>query len=164
MGLGGASVGAGAALLGGWLQQRSQAKSSREVRHEERHQALGQTALTELLGLQQRLRVSPGDFDHADQTWIADTVEHLQSARMAMLLVPNAPETRRRMEEIFQLASRMSVAGAPLMRRLFVMEMTTEGIEVLAAFMRGDPLPPPSELFVGRQLMVAEHDARRTGT
>lgn len=60
IGFSGAVVGAGGALLGGWLQQRHQAAVAQEQREaaragllEERGRAAGERALSELYGLPQ---------------------------------------------------------------------------------------------------------------
>ncbi|GGX94787.1 hypothetical protein GCM10010298_70290 [Streptomyces microflavus] len=50
-GLIGATVGASGALMGGWLQQRYQAKPAKDQRRNERRLAAGQVALDMLVRL-----------------------------------------------------------------------------------------------------------------
>ncbi|MEU0844803.1 hypothetical protein ABZ370_35765 [Streptomyces sp. NPDC005962] len=173
-GFGGAVVGAGGALLGGWLQQRHQAKVTREQQEaaradllEERGRAAGEKALSELYALRRYLQdCKTRPVPEERQPWRVKTRAFIDEAELAVMLMPNAREVQARIGEAADLIIDTLTIGREEARQMTDQEHIThvhrclggtrDAIAALSAFMRGDPLPKP-----GRHLrMYIEETAR----
>ncbi|MCX5261781.1 hypothetical protein OOK27_47970 [Streptomyces canus] len=97
-GLIGAVVGAGGALLGGWFQHRQQTRADRQKQIDERAQAAGNNALTELYALRRHIvRGGPQQESEGPGSWLWSGVEMADQAEMAAGLIPQAEEVRSRL-------------------------------------------------------------------
>lgn len=161
IGLVGAVVGAGGALLGGWLQQRHQAKLAKDERLDERGYTAGETALGELYQLRQHLIESgvAGPVPQDRQPWRFIAVNHLDAAEMAVMLMPNAPAVHDRVVEVLNVAKRYELAGQHRHQQIrWLTACVGSAIDMLSAHMRADPVP---EIGVRRfRDQVREHDNR----
>lgn len=150
IGFGGAVVGAGGALLGGWFQQRYQTKAARSQRVEERAREAGNNALTELLVLRRLVTENVhANLDEEMPNWRKVAERHMDAAEMALLLMPQAEEVRARVVKALNLAERALAFAARTaqglnMEKLHLYNCSNEAIQVVSAFMRDDPLPEPS--------------------
>jgi len=151
-GLGGAVVGAGSALLGGWLQQRHAAKTALEERREGYSRAAQETTLSELLQLQQSVMDFLAEHERATEGEIAElvnrVVRHTHAARASGMLLLGTPDLLRRLDEVFRvLAGSSRIPQEPNRRVPSLIESyltgSEEGLAILSAFMRGEELPPP---------------------
>ncbi|MEU0942530.1 hypothetical protein ABZ379_06995 [Streptomyces canus] len=162
IGLIGVVVGAGLSIFGAWLQQRGQTKTARQERLEIRGTTIGETALNELIVARNSLQVAlEGDGSTSDA--LAATREAVGRAETAALTLPNVNALHMRMADVFKLYSARGWVGAVRgsFRVTWQLNTTIESIEILAAFLRGDPLPAPSSWFVQSQRKVEEADATR---
>lgn len=168
IGFGGAVVGAGGALVGGWLQQRHQATVLREQQEaartgllEERGRAAGEKALSELYALRRHLkdcelRPVPAEL----QPWRGIARTFIDDAELAVMLMPNAAQVQSRVADAARLITETLMIGRDEARMMtdgehrthvnLCLAGTLEAIGVLSAFMRGDPLP-------GRGRLVSRH-------
>jgi hypothetical protein len=164
IGFGGAVVGAGGALLGGWLQQRHQATVLREQQEaaragllEERGRAAGEKALSELYSLRRHLtdcELRPVPEER--QPWRGIARSFIDDAELAVMLMPNAAEVQSRITDAAGLITETLMIRREEARELTdgahrthihrCLAGTLEAIGVLSAFMRGDPLPEPGRL------------------
>ncbi|MET9410827.1 hypothetical protein ABZX90_34465 [Streptomyces sp. NPDC002935] len=165
IGFGGAVVGAGGALLGGWLQQRHQATVTREQQEaaragllEERGRAAGEKALYELYALRRHLKdCKLRPVSEERQPWRPIARAFIDDAELAVRLMPNAREVQSRITDAAGLITETLVIGRDEAREMTDPEHRThisrclagtlEAIEALSAFMRGDPLPEPGRLL-----------------
>lgn len=161
IGFGGAVVGAGGALLGGWLQQRHQAKTARHERLEARGYAAGEQALAELYQLRQHLVECgvAGNVPQERQPWRFIAVTHLDEAELAVMLMPSAPLVHARVVEVLILAKRFELAGQHRQRQVqWMKHCVVAAIDMLSAHMRGEPIP---EIGLERyRTRAREHDSR----
>lgn len=169
IGFGGAVVGAGGALVGGWLQQRHQATVLRQQQEaaragllEERGRAAGEKALSELYALRRHLkdcelRPVPGE----RQPWRGIARTLIDDAELAVMLMPNAAEVQSRVADAAGLITQTLMIGRDEARMMtdgehrthvsLCLGGTLEAIGVLSAFMRGDPLPDRGRLVSGHR-------------
>ncbi|MEU6001563.1 hypothetical protein ABZ837_27520 [Streptomyces sp. NPDC047197] len=162
MGLTGAAVGATGALMGGWLQQRLQSKAAREQQREERRYIAGQTALDMLIRLR-RTAASRVDSPESEDDWIDVFVEHTTAYEAALLLIPDADHLRERLYAISRaLGHYESLGQSHQDANLWLDSTALEAIRVLSAFLRQEPLPNPSHVFLEQQGMIEAH-YRNTG-
>jgi hypothetical protein len=142
-GLGGAVIGLGGALGGAWLQQSYGAKAAKQQRLEERALTSGETAINELLQLSQL--VDEASMERLpDQDWIGRARDHTRRAEIAVTVIPDSVDLRYRMTRIFfSMRSRYGGRdeGGSGMAKFYYSRGAREGVEVLAAFLRGDDLP-----------------------
>ncbi|MFB6756590.1 hypothetical protein ACFCX6_37355 [Streptomyces sp. NPDC056353] len=138
------------------MQQRLQANAARRERREGYGREAGQAALNELLQLRHHIAESreavQGDRELADEEWFATALRCIRTAEVFTVMIPGDPELQRSMQEVFQATNeyrwsrgrRARVAK----RGLQGLESITErGIEVLAAYMRGEPIPDARSQF-----------------
>lgn len=174
IGLIGASVGAGGALLGGWLQQRHQAKVTREQQEaaradllEERGRAAGEKALSELYALRRYLQdCKTRPVPEERQPWRVKARAFIDEAELAVMLMPNAKEVQTRIECAAGMIIETLRIGREEARQITDREHIThvyrclagtrDAIRALSAFMRGDPLPNP-----GRHLRMHMEETAR---
>ncbi|MET9510772.1 hypothetical protein ABZX62_20320 [Streptomyces flavidovirens] len=147
IGFGGAVVGAGAALLGGLLQHRYQAKTTAAERTQEYGRAAGEKALTELYALRRHMiECGMADIPEARQPWQYIAKTHMDEAELAVMLMPKAQKVQDRISEVMGAGSQqMTTSGGDRVRQTTVGRgMALEAIDILSAYMRGDALPKPS--------------------
>lgn len=166
-GLGGAVIGAGGALLGGWLQQHHQAKTARRERQHGYSRASQERALDALVQIHQV--VFDYTRDHPEDTPLLEhkakvidkVMEHAHVARTATMLVMNAPELRERLDEVFMVllgfpAAPMAESEQPSSaRNTWLLTASQEGMDILSAAMREEPIPQSSEGFVEQMIITA---------
>jgi hypothetical protein len=167
IGFGGAVMGAGGALLGGWLQHRQQADTARRERWEGYGRSAGEATLTELLTAQEEMtdwaRRFSGSEDDAEELHTI-ILKRGSAAKHSSLLIPEASELRARLKVVLDVM--MDYYSAPAqegffqsMARLRWSYMAAqEGIELLAAFLRGEHLPTPTAGFTTQR---SQRDAYR---
>ncbi|MBZ6261188.1 hypothetical protein KVH22_37415 [Streptomyces olivaceus] len=153
-GLGGAAIGAGGALLGGWLQQRHQAKLDREQREEARAglvEERGRTAADKALGELYTLRrhVSTWEVDlsaEAKNQWYQTGHTHADEAELNAALIPEADNLRERLQDALESArTSMQIDAWESEHEPYLSAFDTEhAIGLLSAYMRGDSLPAPT--------------------
>ncbi|MFF8430545.1 hypothetical protein ACF07Y_36475 [Streptomyces sp. NPDC016566] len=164
IGLIGASVGAAGALLGGWLQQRSQARIAKKERHEQRAVAAGDTSLMEMLHLQRQLEVALGSLGQHPPTPLPYRTyieEHSRAAEVALLRMPDAAALRHRMKDVFAVLQWFEVAGrSPALKIKWALAAVQDGVELLSAFLRDEPLPAHGDAFLEHQAAVLRHMER----
>ncbi|WP_328939204.1 hypothetical protein OG288_36900 [Streptomyces tauricus] len=161
-GFGGALVGAGGALLGGWLQQRLQAKTAKAERREERRYTAGQTALDMLIRLRQATASRTEDQEGED-AWADAFVDWTVTFDAALYVVPDGDQMREQVFQIMRLIGFYEALGQTHQEsNLWIDSLCKEAIEVLAAFLREEPLPRFSRFFLDQQGMVEAH--RRSHT
>jgi hypothetical protein len=148
IGLGGATIGAGAAILGGWIQQRQQVKTDRQKLIEERGQTAGHEALAVLYALRRHIASwDPGLDAEGREAWVLSGQEMADEADMAVGLVPESREIRVRMEEALSVVrSRLGQDRLRTTSEAYSTAiLTTHAIDILQTFLRGgEPLPPRS--------------------
>ncbi|MGW2932942.1 hypothetical protein ACWDA7_13990 [Streptomyces sp. NPDC001156] len=156
-GLGGAAIGAGGALLGGWLQQRHQVKTAREQKIGDLGRAAGDKLLAELYGLRRLVMdCSYEEFREEHPQWRKTAVNHVDAVELAVGLIPQAPGVRTRVKEAMDLAESgtlyaMRADLGPRRELLHLFGGCNEAIEIVSAFMRGDPIPAPSRWVARRK-------------
>jgi hypothetical protein len=157
IGLGGAAIGAGAAILGGWLQQRQQAKADREQRREERRYSNGQTALEMLIRFREaNMRRTEDPESMRDFT--EALVEFVMAFDAALYVVSDGGEMRSRVMRIMGVAAdSIDLGPAHQESKTWTHAMFTEAICVLSAFLREEPLPKPSREFLEVRQTVRAH-------
>ncbi|WP_073947638.1 hypothetical protein [Streptomyces kebangsaanensis] len=163
MGLAGAVVGAGGALLGGWLQ----ARTARGERIEGYRRDAAQAALNELIQLRHELMVHDRErpmepeygLSGAFQDFMHAGERRLMAMNASVLLIPD-PRLRERLERVYEVGNAwLLVPGLRAGGQISWMQAAArEGIEVLGAFLRGDPLPPEYEGFTTMRQHVAERN------
>ncbi|MEU0844805.1 hypothetical protein ABZ370_35775 [Streptomyces sp. NPDC005962] len=157
IGLIGASVGAAGALLGGWLQQRHQAKISKEERREGRRLATGQSALDMLIRLRQAT-ANRTDTPEGEDAWTDAFVDWTVTFDAALYVVPDGDEMREQVFEIVRLIGYYESLGQTHREsNLWIDALCREALAVLSAFLREDPLPTPSRFFLNQLDMVEAH-------
>lgn len=166
IGLIGASVGAAGALLGGWLQHRQQRDTARQERWEEYGRAAGEATLTELLTAQEEMNAWWSSFagldDEANDLYRIISDRAL-AARHCSLLIPEAIELRARLNTVLAVMTDYKCAppgeeSQALIHFKWSYRATREGIEALATYLRGEPLPPATMNF---KMMEARRTAYR---
>lgn len=161
IGFGGAVVGAGGALLGGWLQQRHQARIAKQERREERRLASGQAALDMLIRLRQAT-ASRTQNPESEDAWTGAFVDWTVTFDAALYVVPDGEEMREQVFEIVRLIGYYEELGQTHQEaNLWIDALCREALAVLSAFLREEPLPNPSRFFLDQQEMVEAHLATR---
>ncbi|MCX4608715.1 hypothetical protein [Streptomyces mirabilis] len=157
-GLGGAVIGAGGALLGGWLQQRHQAKTAKQQRREERRFTAGRTALDMLIRLRHVAANRAEGDDESEAAWVDGLVEWTTTFDAALLVVPDGKEMRERVFEVVRHLGFYESLGQTHSEASGWIDATClEGIELLSAFLREEPLPAQSRPFRDRTGMIEAH-------
>ncbi|QHA04602.1 hypothetical protein GQF42_16045 [Streptomyces broussonetiae] len=161
IGFGGAVVGAGGALLGGWLQQHYQDKAAKELRRDERRYATGQTALEMLIRFRHASMKRTEDAD-SDLAFSEALVEFVTTFDAALYVVPGGDEMRRRVLGTIGLAAAYMEPRRPNSEdKSWIDTCCKEAIGVLSAFLREEPLPEPSQRFLEQhELMRARSRAQ----
>ncbi|WP_406431569.1 hypothetical protein OHA59_36705 [Streptomyces sp. NBC_01589] len=159
----GAAVGASGALVGGWLQQRHQAKTAKEQRRDERRFTAGRTALDMLIRLRRAAASrSQGDAE-SEGAWVDELVEWTTTFDAALLVVPDGDEMRERVFEVVRHLGFYDSLGQTYSEANDWIYLTCkEAIELLSAFLREEPLPPRSRPFMDQIGMVQAHLRART--
>lgn len=167
-GLIGVSVGAAGALLGGWYQQRWQAKEARIQRREDRAHAAGETALNSLLLVLQNisaLRASlrePGAAHPPNNEWIVESLNHLQAVEVATWQIPGPEKLRYRIHIAIQNANNYGTAEIPqgeipaAVHMDWIKLAAQEALACMSAFIRNEALPPHYNEFAQQM----EHSQR----
>ncbi|MDV9175972.1 hypothetical protein R6V09_38365 [Streptomyces sp. W16] len=162
IGFGGAVVGAGGALLGGWLQQHHAAKTAKDERRSERRYTTGQAALEILIRFRQATASRTEDQESED-AWNDVFIDLTVTFDAALYVVPDGDEMREQVFEIVRLIAYYEQLGQTHQEsNLWIDSLCKEAIEVLSAFLREDPLPSPSRFFLDQQEMVEAHLRNRT--
>ncbi|MFE9649323.1 hypothetical protein ACFYO0_35470 [Streptomyces sp. NPDC006365] len=157
IGFGGAVVGAGGALLGGWLQQRHQARIAKAERREERRYTAGQAALDMLIHFRQAT-ANRIDEEESENAWTEVFVEWSVTFDAALYVVPDADEMRDRVFGIMGFIGYHEALGQTHSEaNLWIDALCKEAIAVLSAFLREEPLPEPSQFFLDQREMVRAH-------
>jgi hypothetical protein len=160
IGLGGAAVGASAALLGGWIQQVHQARTARAELRDQRGYEAARTALAELYVLRQHVHACEGSSVPPErEPWRKIASDHLDAAELAVLLIPNVSKARGEALGALLLAERFELAGRERWAQLgWIRECAAAAIVILSTHMRGDPVAhvPLTRL----QQIVDDHDSR----
>ncbi|MFK4547367.1 hypothetical protein RKD29_006963 [Streptomyces tendae] len=165
-GLGGALIGGAASFGGVWLTLSHQKDLAREARLLEIGQVAADKALNELIALGAFLETVGGNdvvTAHTDERLpYLDTVfGHLKNTDLAVTRIPNR-DVRKRVTLHLQLANRYRAAGV---RHYFAIrwfgELRKDMVDVLAAYIRDDALPPLSEQTVEKQTRVTRHEERQ---
>ncbi|REK88253.1 hypothetical protein DY245_22395 [Streptomyces inhibens] len=166
IGLIGASVGAAGALLGGWLQHRQQKDTARQERWEGYARAAGEATLTELLAAQEEMTAWWSSFtgldDEANDLY-GIILERGRTAKHCSLLIPEAIELRARLKTVLAVMTDYKCAPPgdepeALIHFKWSYRATQEGIESIATFLRGEPLPPATMNF---KMLEAQRTAYR---
>ncbi|SEC34741.1 hypothetical protein [Streptomyces sp. KS_5] len=148
IGLAGAVIGAGGALLGGWLQQRQQALTAKAERREERRYTAGQAALDMLIRFRHATASRINDDEGVD-AWTEAFVEWLVTFDAALYVVPDGDEMRKRLFGIMGFIGCYEDLGHNHSEAsLWIDDLCREAIGVLSAFLREEPLPEPSPFFI----------------
>ncbi|MFF7477080.1 hypothetical protein [Streptomyces sp. NPDC008092] len=141
----GAAIGAGGALLGGWLQQSRQAKTAKEQRREERRYAAGQAALEMLI----RFRHASMKRTKETESTLAFTealVEFVTTFDAALYVVSDAEEMRTRVLDTMSFSAyTIELGHTHDEAKSWIDVICKEAIGVLSAFLREEPLPEPSQ-------------------
>jgi len=147
-GLIGATVGAGAVLLGGWLQHRYQVKTMREERREVQTRAACEALLKELLDLQRSMHGVLRSYDvrSSNVDWRREQGPYLREIEMATYLIP-VPELRSQMTDVITVIYH-DPAEEPLGALTHFMAVAQVGIDAVTAYLRGDALPPLDDWFL----------------
>jgi len=157
IGLAGAVIGAGGALLGGWLQQRHQAQTAKAERWEERRYTAGQAALDMLIRFRHATASRINDDEGVD-AWTEAFVEWSVTFDAALYVVPDGDEMRKRVFGIMGVAGYYEDLGQNHSEAaLWIDALCREAIGVLSAFLREEPLPEPSRSFLDQREMVGAH-------
>jgi hypothetical protein len=172
-------IGAGAAILGTVAGSGASLwATTRTLRHEatkaiderrdaaaklidERGQTAGREALAEFYAL--RRHIVQWDFPpdvEARRAWFHAGEEMADKAEMTAGLIPQAPEVRPRLEEALNVTLRcMLVNRRSAVRSTFRSKNAVDhAIEILQAFLRGDPLPEPSAAVEDLRQHRAQYD------
>jgi hypothetical protein len=172
IGLIGASVGAGGALLGVWLQQRYQAKMARDQREEARDDLLeerGRTAadkaLAELYALRRHvLTWKVGMSAEERNQWVQSGHTYADDTELNAALIPKATELRERLRyALGAIRGSMFVDAYEAAHEPYMSDFDTEhAIGLLSAYMRGDSMPRPTpreeRVSVEREMRLREHE------
>ncbi|MFM9698843.1 hypothetical protein [Streptomyces europaeiscabiei] len=157
IGLAGAVIGAGGALLGGWLQQRHQAQTAKAERREERRYTAGQVALDMLIRLRQATASRTEDQESED-AWTDAFIDWTVTFDAALYVVPDGNEMREQVFEIVRLIGYYEALGQTHQEsNLWIDALCREAIGALSAFLREEPLPEPSQFFLDQREMVRAH-------
>ncbi|MFE9953285.1 hypothetical protein ACFYRJ_38445 [Streptomyces sp. NPDC005531] len=163
IGFGGAVVGAGGALLGGWLQQRHQAKTAKEQRRDERRFTAGRTALDMRIRLRRVAATRSEGNAESEEAWVDELVEWATTFDAALLVVPDGDEMRERVFEVVRHLGFYDSLGQTYSEANGWIDLTCkEAIELLSAFLREEPHPPRSRPFMDQIGMVQAHLRART--
>ncbi|MFJ3665056.1 hypothetical protein ACIPSE_01230 [Streptomyces sp. NPDC090106] len=146
IGFGGAVVGAGGALLGGWLQQHHQRQLAAEARLAVQAQEAAEmimSALNEIDDLFQWRFLS----GRGAAGWYADHKEDLFRCRSRMkqgaLLIPNE-QVRKHLKDVFELMLGWEVGDIDEYEQALRAQLAArDGLEILGSHLRGDPIPIP---------------------
>ncbi|MGW7261523.1 hypothetical protein [Streptomyces sp. NPDC054834] len=151
IGLGGALIGGGVSVWATKVTQRQQAKErlqqaeeERSKLIEERGRAAGEKALTELYALRRHLvECAQAEIPDDHQPWRKIAKDHMDEAELAVGLMPQASEVRGRIEEVLGITflHMFRSSGDTAREVVHARSGATEAIDILSAYMRGDPLP-----------------------
>ncbi|MFF9394219.1 hypothetical protein [Streptomyces griseoluteus] len=153
-GLGGALIGGAVSVWATVATQKQQAREGLQRQQEERHKLIeqrgreaGKKALTELYALRRHLaECTQRDIPEDHQPWRKIAKDHMDEAELAVGLMPQASEVRERIEEVLQVTflHMFRSADEALREVMHAKRGATEAIDILSAYMRGDPLPEAS--------------------
>lgn len=172
-------IGAGAAFVGtvvgagvsAWATVRSQRHEAQRALDErrdaaatlidERGQTAGREALAELYVL--RRHIVHFEFPpnvEARRAWFHAGEEMADKAEMTAGLIPQAPEVRPRLEEALNATLRCMLDNrrSSIRSTFRSTNAVDHAIEILQAFLRGDPLPEPSAGVEDVRQHRAQHD------
>jgi hypothetical protein len=145
----GALVGAGGAVLGGWVQHRQQVATARDDRQEAYARAAGEATLTHLLQLHRSTgdTLQRWDVTAENTGWREDQLHHIREIEMSSYLIPVA-ELRTRVMEVVALVLFARRDGEQLDQVALMVGISNEGVNLVASYLRGEPLPPRSAAFI----------------
>ncbi|NUP43259.1 MAG: hypothetical protein HOY76_41140 [Streptomyces sp.] len=155
IGLGGAVVGVGGTLLGGWLQHRQQAQTAREERAEARSseaesrgREVADKALSELYALRRHALAWKVGMSAAERNeWLGKAHTMADEAELHTALIPGADTLRVRVGDALSVvrASFFQDADEAEHEADLCVADTGHCIDLLSAYMRGDAaLPEPT--------------------
>lgn len=141
-GLIGTGVGGGLSIWSSAMAQRQQTVRAHEERQQIRATTAVETALAELLEVQRDARRA-GPLDDARQRLLHERVLHVQ---VLMQRVPDAAlRTRVREDTLFMPLAPPDDTRTSQERRADTMLLCADAIACLGAYLRTEPLPPPTE-------------------
>ncbi|MEV1026663.1 hypothetical protein [Streptomyces sp. NPDC050264] len=162
IGFGGALVGGVASFGGVWFTLTHQRKLTQEARLLEIGLVAADKALNELIALGDFLGSVRGDVAtlHTDERapYLDTMFDHMRNVERAVARIPSR-ELRDRVKSLFVVMRQFRAAGV---RHFFAVgwltELTDELTELLAAYIRSDPLPPFSERTKEKRRRAAEYE------
>lgn len=160
IGLVGTTVGAGGALLGGWMQQRHQVKTAREERRHVLAITAAEAALAELFEMQREVRICIEPPSEGESTEQIRRIHGWQTKiNLLMQRVPDA-DVRQRVCEAVAL-SYLFPRGTPHISssewQIYAMCMSSDAVECLGAYLREEPLPPrPEKVAEARHRLIED--------
>ncbi|MEV7347009.1 hypothetical protein [Streptomyces sp. NPDC093544] len=145
VGFGGAIVGGGASFGAAWLTLRHQSKQADATRLRELGQVATDTALSELIKLDDLLdsTTPPTDTPAVElEPWEQQARIHLRNVELALLRIPG-DAVRARVTPTLRLAKEYRWAGPRHVHYIqMVRLMVDDMVSALSAYIRADPLPP----------------------
>lgn len=164
VGLGGALVGAGASIGAAWLTQRHQAKQAEATRLGDLGQVAIDTALSELIALNDLLdsTTPPTDTPAIEpEPWEKQAKVHLRNVELALLRVPGRVVYARVLPTL-ELAKEYRWAGPRHFHYIQMMRlMAGDMITALSAYARADTIPAPDRAVVQARALVDRRKAAR---
>jgi hypothetical protein len=146
VGFGGAVVGAGASIGAAWLTQRHQTKQAEATRLRDLGQVATDTALSELIKLNDLLESTTPPTDapaNEPEPWERRAKAHLRNVELALLRVPGR-EVYARVVPTLELAKEYRWAGPRHFHYIKMMQlMVGDMITALSAYIRADAIPRP---------------------
>ncbi|MGR6973211.1 hypothetical protein ACU639_27095 [Streptomyces cynarae] len=133
-------------------------KTAKEQRRDERRFTAGRTALDLLIRLRRAAANRSEGNAESEAAWVEELIEWTTTFDAALLVVPDGDEMRERVFEVVRQLGFYDVLGQTHNEASEWINATcTEAIELLSAFLREEPLPPPSEPFLDRIGMIEAH-------
>ncbi|MFF3377778.1 hypothetical protein ACFYXF_33085 [Streptomyces sp. NPDC002680] len=166
VGLGGTVVGVGGTLLGGLIQQRHQARTTRDERAEaraseveSRGREVAEKALTELYGLRRHaLTWKVGMSSDEQNQWAKTAHTMADDAELNAALIPGADALRERLQDALSVTRKsFSEDAYETEHEPYKSEFDTgHSIALLSAYMRGDEALPTPTLRERRESTARE--------
>ncbi|MBL1104928.1 hypothetical protein JK361_10030 [Streptomyces sp. 5-8] len=168
IGLGGALIGGGVSVWATKVTQRQQAKERLQQAEDERSKLIeqrgreaGEKTLTELYALRRHiLRWGPDLDPESRRSWLQTGQELADQAEMTAWLIPQSEEIRTRMgENLTVVIHQMHWDHDHPERTAYHGKVAvTHAIDVMAAFIRRDPLPDPTAEVEQLRIDRAEYE------
>ncbi|MGR4853927.1 hypothetical protein [Streptomyces sp. LARHCF252] len=164
VGFGGAVVGAGASIGTAWLTQRHQAKQAEAARRRDLGQLAVDTALSELIKLNDLLESTTPPTDtpaNEPEAWEKQAKVHLRNVELALLRVPGRA-VYARVAPTLEPAKEYRWAGPRHFHYIQMMRlMVGDMITALSAYIRADTIPKPDKAVAQTRADVDRRKAAR---